>query len=423
MKQASRILTGLAAGIVIGLLISVTQSPALLRVVSAVEPAGAAWVSLLNMTVIPVVVSLLITSIASASDSGKLGQIAGKALLVFFLLYVLVAVLTTFISPFLFAGLTFAPDRLASLKESMSGSSVAPTGTIPTLAEQVAAILPTNLFKAAAEGAVLPLVIFSILFGLAVTRIAPETRQVLVGFFGGVAQAMLVIVRWILVVAPLGVFAVILPLTARLGFSIVGALAYYVVLLSGLCVVFTLALYPVAMFFGGVPARRFARASAPAQSVGLGTQSSLASLPAMIEAAERRLELSPQVTGVVLPLAVSVFRFSTPIWLIVASFFVAWLYNIALGPLQIATVGLMSVLMSIGGVGLPSGASFFAPITPVFLSVGLPLEAIPILFAVDTIPDILETGANVTADLTATTVVGRQVQRGSEKSEGPTPSK
>lgn len=163
------------------------------------------------------------------------------------------------------------------------------------------------------------------------------------------------------------------------------------------------------MFFGGIPAGQFARGSAPAQAVGLGTQSSLAALPAMIEAAEKRLELSPQVSGVVLPLAVSVFRFSTPIWLIVASFFVAWLYDVALSPFQIGTIGLMSVLMSIGGVGLPSGASFIAPITPVFLSVGLPVEAIPVLFAVDTIPDIVETGANVTADLTATTVVNRHV--------------
>jgi proton glutamate symport protein len=165
--------------------------------------------------------------------------------------------------------------------------------------------------------------------------------------------------------------------------------------------------------FGRVPAWHFARANAPAQSVALGTQSSLASLPAMIEAAEIWLGLSPKVVGVVLPLAVSVFRYSTSIWLIVASFFVARLYNIALSPTQIATVCLISVLMSIGGVGLPSGASYFAPITPVFLSVGLPLEAIPILFAVDTIPDMVETASNVTADMTATTIVNQADVSGS----------
>jgi Na+/H+-dicarboxylate symporter len=104
---------------------------------------------------------------------------------------------------------------------------------------------------------------------------------------------------------------------------------------------------------------------------------------------------------------VSVFRLSTPVWLIVASFFVARLYNIDLSTLQVATITAVSVLMSIGGIGLPSGASFFAPITPVFLSIGLPLEAIAILFAVDTIPDMIETVMNVTADMTAAAVVSR----------------
>jgi Na+/H+-dicarboxylate symporter len=275
------------------------------------------------------------------------------------------------------------------------------------IGERLVKIVPANPFKAAAEGELLPLVVFSILFGLAAARIAPETREVLVRFFQGVADAMLVLVRWILKIAPVGVFAVILPLAARLGLAVVGALAYYVVLLSGLCIVFTLALYPITMFFGRVSVRRFARASAPAQTVALSTQSSLASLPAMIEGAEARLDLLPQVTGVVLPLAVSVFRLSTPVWLIVASFFVARLYNIDLSTLQVATITAVSVLMSIGGIGLPSGASFFAPITPVFLSIGLPLEAIAILFAVDTIPDMIETVMNVTADMTAAAVVSR----------------
>jgi len=399
----------LVAGVVIGLLISATKSTALLKIVTAIEPAGTVWVNLLKMTVIPLVMSLMIASTASTIDLGKLGQIAGKALLVFLLLYLLVAVLTTLISPLLFAWLSFSPEAIGSLKESIGSGSVESTRTLPSLGEQIGSIIPANPFKAAAEDEILPLVIFSILFGFGVTRIAPETRQALVRFFQGAADAMLVIVRWVLIVAPVGVFAVVLPLVARLGFAFVGALASYVVLLSGLCLFFTLALYPLARFFGHAPTWQFARATAPAQSVALGTQSSLASLPAMIEAAEVRLKLSSEITGIVLPLAVSVFRVSTPIWLVVASFFVARLYNIELSPTQIATVGLASVLVSIGGVGLPSGASYFAPITTVFLAVGLPLQAIPILFAVDTIPDMLETVTNVTADMTATTIVNHHV--------------
>jgi Na+/H+-dicarboxylate symporter len=395
----------LAAGLVVGLAIRVTQSAAFLKVVPAIETMGTVWVGLLTMTVIPLVVSLLITGIASASESGKLGRLAGQAMLIFLVLYMFAAVLTLLVSPFLFTWLAVDHDTIALLRDSMHGGADGRLEPLPGVREQIVAAVPTNPVKAAAQGEILALVVFSIMFGLAITRVASESRQVLVRFFQGLAEAMLVIVRWLLVIAPVGIFAVVLPLVARLGFEFVGALAYYVVILSALCVIFTLALYPIVSFFGHIPGSRFARASAPAQSVALGTQSSLASLPAMIQAAEERLRLSPRATGVVLPLAVSVFRFSTPIWLIVASFFVAQLYDIALTPAQIGTVGVMSVVMSIGGVGLPSGASYFGPITPVFLSIGLPVEAIAVLFAVDTIPDMVETVSNVTADLAAAAIV------------------
>jgi Na+/H+-dicarboxylate symporter len=410
MKQTSRILISLAAGLVVGLVISFAGNSVASEIVRFIEPVGTVWVSLLTMTVIPLVMSLLITSFATAGDSRKVGRVAGKALLMFLLLYLVVATATTLISPLLLAWLAFSSDAIASVKQSTGGGSVENAESVSHFTDRIVEMIPTNPFKAAADGEILPLVVFSIFLGLAVARIRPENRQGVVCFFQGVADAMLVIVRWILMLAPIGIFAVVLPLAARLGFAIVGALAYYVVLLSGLCILFTLTLYPLTSFFGRVPAWQFARASAPAQSVALGTQSSLASLPAMIEAAEVRLGLSARVSGVVLPLAVSVFRVSTPIWLIVASFFVARLYEITLSPTEIATVCLASVLMSIGGVGLPSGASYFAPITPVFLSVGLPLEAIPVLFAVDTVPDMVETVTNVTADMAVTTIVSAHAE-------------
>jgi proton glutamate symport protein len=407
MKQTSRMLISLAAGLVVGLLIASAGDSAAPGIVRAIELVGSVWVSLLTMTVLPLVMSLLISSIASAGsrDSNNVGPVAGKALFVFLLLYLVVAIATALIARLLLSFLTFPSDAVATLKGLAGGDSAQNATDVSRFAERIVDMIPTNPFEAAADGQILPLVIFSILFGLAVARIRPELRQGVVSFFQGVSEAMLVIVRWVLVFAPIGIFAVVLPLAARLGFAIVGALAYYIALVAGLCILFTLALYPLVRFFGHVPVLRFARASAPAQSVALGTQSSLASLPAMLEAAERRLGLSARVSGVVLPLAVSVFRLSAPVWLIVASLFVAQLYAISLGASQIGTVCLLSVVMSIGGIGLPSGASYFAPITSVFLSVGLPLEAIPMLFAVDTIPDTMATVTNVTADMAVTTIV------------------
>ena len=192
-----------------------------------------------------------------------------------------------------------------------------------------------------------------------------------------------------------------------MGLGAVGALAYYVVLASALSVVVMLCLYPLAISLGSVPLGRFFRATMPAQAVAFSSQSSLASLPAMIEGAEGRLGLPPRITSFVLPLAVAVFRLSGPVRMTVGALFIAHLYGIPLGAMQIATVALTSVLMSIGGVGLPGGAGFFASFVPVFLAVGLPIEGVGILLAVDTIPDMCQTVNNVTADMAATTIVAR----------------
>jgi proton glutamate symport protein len=402
-SQPSRILAGLIAGLVTGVAVWISESPTLARAITAVQPIGTLWVNALQMTVIPLVVSLLIGSVVSASEQGRFGPIAGRALMTFLLLYIAVAAATLAVTPLLLSGLSASPGALDSSASRTTVDQPGVFGSSP--GAPLARLIPVNPFGAAADGDILPLFIFFILFALALSRVAPRARRMVVWFFKGIGDAMLVLVGWLLTVGPVGIFAVVAPLTARSGLGAVGALMYYVALLSGLCVFFTWPLYLLASSLGRCALTRFARAIAPSQVVGVSTQSSLASLPTMIDGAQTGLGLPPQVVGVVLPLAVTVFRYSTPIWLIVATLFVAKLYGIDLTSSQLMTVLGLSVLMSIAGVGLPSGASYFGPITPVFLSVGLPVEAIAILFAVDTIPDMIETASNVTADMATAAVV------------------
>jgi Na+/H+-dicarboxylate symporter len=410
MSQPSRILIGLIAGLATGIAASIVENPIVTRAITAIQPIGALWINALQMTVIPLVLSLLVGSVGSATVLGKFGRIAGRALLMFLLLYVAVAAAALVAPPPLLSWLSVTPGARGAIA---GGPTTGPAGNVGgvSMGEQLTQVIPVNPFRAAANGDILPLFIFFILFALALTRVDPIARDTVVRLFKGVGDAMLVLVGWILVVAPFGIFAVVAPLTARMGFGALGALTYYVVLLSALCLLFTLPLYLLASYLGHVSIVQFGRAVAPSQAVALSTQSSLASLPTMIEGAEARLGAQPQVVGVVLPLAVSVFRYSTPIWLIVAALFVARLSGIDLALSQMITVAGLSVLMSVAGVGLPSGASYFGPITPVFLSVGLPVETIAILFAVDTIPDMIETVTNVTADMaTVVAVSGPSVQ-------------
>ena len=406
MSLTLRALIGLTAGLITGIAISLSKSPSLLAIIPLVGPIGAVWVNALQMTVIPLVVSLLITSVGSSTDAAATGRVGLKALILFLILLFAAATFAALVTPPLLSGLTIDSATATSLQTNAGSTVTERAKDLPTFGQWLVNLIPVNPIKAATEGAILPLIIFTLLFGFALTRIAPDLRRTILSFFRGTGEVMLVIVRWVLWFAPVGIFALVLPLAAKMGLGAVGALAYYVVLACALYVVVMLCLYPLAVSLGGVSPARFFRATMPAQAVAFSSQSSLASLPAMIEGAERRLGLPTRITSFVLPLAVAVFRLSGPVRMTVGALFIAHLYGISLSATQVATVAFTSVLMSIGGVGLPGGAGFFV-IIPVFLAVGLPVEGVGILLAVDTIPDMFQTVNNVTADMAVTTIVAR----------------
>lgn len=403
MSLTARVLLALAAGLAIGTGVSASRDPFLVALASSIEPLGTLWMSAILMTVIPLVVSSLIVGILATADAHLIGRLGWRALVFFLVLLFLSGGLTGLVAPSLFAWLPIDPATSAGLRESVAEAAVERVDP-PTVGQWLGALVPRNPVEAAADGAMLPLIIFTIAFALAATRIAPELRQSLLGFFRAVTETMLVLVRWIIALAPVGVFALALPLAARAGLAAAGALGYYVLVISGVCALFTIALYPVAALGGRVPLGRFARAIAPAQAVAFGSRSSLASLPAMLESAEDRLGLASAPSRFVLPFAVSTFKFASPLNSLLGIFFIARLYGIELHPAILLSIVPLAVLMSFSVPGVPGGA--FSAV-PVFLAAGLPIEAIGILMAVDTLPDSFRTTANVTADMTVAAVLGR----------------
>jgi len=266
--------------------------------------------------------------------------------------------------------------------------------------------VPSNVFRAASDGAMLPLIIFSLILGLALVSVAEPSRGRVVALFRGIAESMLVVVRWLMVVAPIGVFALTLPLVARLGLSAVGALATYVTLVSVSVVVFVLVVvYPAAAIIGRVSLRDFARAAAPAQVVAITARSSLAALPALIESARTRLHLPQEITGFFLPLAAAMFRVGATLGLTTGAVFIGRLYGVSISVPQLATIVLTAVVTSFSIPGIPGGS--IVAMAPVLASVGLPVEGIGILLGVDTIPDMFRTAANTTGQLAAATIVAR----------------
>ncbi len=269
--------------------------------------------------------------------------------------------------------------------------------------------MPQNVFKAAADGALLPLLVFSVLFGIALSQIDETPRHAVLRVAEGVAEAMQRLVLAILTLAPAGVFFLAVPLVTRLGWSAAGAVAAYV----GLVVVLTIAavvlvLYPFGMLAGRMPVAAFVAYCAPAQAIAFASRSSLASLPAMLEAAEAA-KLPPVATTLILPLAAAVYHFGAAVAQMVGVIFLAQLYGITLTTMQQASVVLAVVVGTFAVPGIPGGS--IIAMVPALSAANLPLEGIGILLAVDAIPDMFRTTANVTGSLALATAVSSPVRQ------------
>jgi proton glutamate symport protein len=407
MKESTRVLLALVTALAGGIAIAVTGNTALLHAANLIAPIGTVWVNAIRMTVIPLVVSLLITGVASATDVRAIGRLGRRTLAVFVLLLAATAVVVVPLGSWIFGlvpqGAGARPPLPAGAAEA--AGQITAGGQGQTLAAWLTSLIPANPVAAAANGALVPLILFTLLLALAVARSPEPARSTLVGFFQALGVAMLTLVRWVIVAAPVGIFALVLPLAAQSGAAVAGAIGFYIVAYSIASVAVSLLVYPVVAVAGGIPVRAFARAALPAQLIAFSSSSSIASLPALVESAERGLGLSSRVSGFVLPLAVSAFKLAAPVSWTVGALFVGWFYGVPLHSRELTTIAFAAVFLAFAAPGVPRGA--FIMLTPLFLAIGLPAEGIGILIAVDAIPDMFATVLNVTGNLAATALVAR----------------
>jgi len=401
----ARVLIGLALGAALGLALAYWFPDLAPRAAAIARPIGTLWLAGLQMTVAPLVFSLVVLGVATASDAAASGRVARRALVTFVLMLTGFALYAAALAPLL---LSLFPHS-AALAETLRGAA-APVGDVPvpSLADWLAGAIPTNALMAAAQNAMLPLVVFSLFFGFALTRLAPERREPLLALCRGLSEAMIVIVHWMLLAAPLGVFALVLVVCTGAGLGVIGALVGYIGLLVALYLGATLICYPLVWLLARESPLRFARNILPAQIVAASTQSSLATLPAMVESAGERLGYRRNVVALVLPMAVTLFRITSPVQYIGAACFIAWATGVELSAMQLVAAAALAVVISLGSIGLPGQVSFMATVMPVSQSLGLPVEPLGLLLAVDTIPDVFATTGNVTGDLTATALVNQR---------------
>ena len=389
----------LILGLGIGVAVSGSELPE--RLLQSLGLVGSLWLRSLQMTIIPLVAALLVLGLAQMVAAARAGAAARKFLALVFGVLILGGVFTAVVLPLLLDVFPI-PESASGFLAEVPDEELA----VPDILDFLGSLVAPNIIAAAGETAMLPLTIFFALFAIAVSKLPKAQNASLMGFFHALANAMLLIIGWVLWVAPVGVFALAFGVGMRSGSGSFAALAHYILVVSAMGGFILVLAYVVAWLLGGVSLSRFARCVIPAQAVAVSTQSSLASLPAMLDSSGR-LGIRSSTSEFVLPLAVAIFRATSPAMIVAVAMYVAVLAGVEITlPLAIAGI-LVSLIISVGSVSLPGSISFVVSIGPIAIAMGVPIEPLALLVAVEMLPDIMRTLANVTMNVAVTSAVDR----------------
>jgi proton glutamate symport protein len=401
MGRTGRVLCGLVGGIGLGVLLKAFASPEVIAAAQQLQPLGQLWLNALQMSLVPLVFCLMVCGVAAVARTTASGRMLGSTIGVFAGLLVLAGVLGVLLAWGLMALWPLAPTGRALLHAPVLAPQT------PGLIEQLLGFVPVNPVAAAANGTMTPLVVFSAIFGAALASVRTSAADALLDMLKSAGDALLVIIGWVLRAAPVGVFLLALSAILHVGLGLAAGLLHFLAMLCIILVLGIVAAMLIGAYGGGVGLRRFAGAAFAPQALAVSTQSSMACLPVLLRSARERLGLPEALVDAVLPLAVSTFRFGNVLHGVSTALVAAWFCGLHPGPGQIALAIGVTILTNVGVVGVPGAAVVFAAFGPAFLIMGAPIELIALLLAVYTVPDILDTTANVTADLAATAVVAR----------------
>ena len=412
MQLYTKILLGLVLGTVLGLAGNAARIDWLQAFLISLEPVGTAFIRLITMIVIPLVIASLMVGTASLGDLRKLGRVGGKTLLYYLGTTAIAVTIGLGLSNLIRPGGQIDPstrDQLAAQFEGEALDQMQIAAEAPALTDVLLGMIPRNPVQAAADFELLPLIFFSVIFGAAISLLPDDQRRTVVLFLQGINGASMIVIGWVMKLAPYAVFALIGSVVAQFGLDLLQSLLIYAITVAvglalhtfvtiGLLVRFAAGLNPVAFFKRIVPVQVF----------GFSTSSSSATLPLTMSTAETKLGISKQVSSFVLPLGATINMDGTALYQAVAVMFIAQIYGIPLDLTAQLTVVLTATLASIGAAGVPSAG--LITLIVVLQSVGLGdkvAAGIALILGVDRILDMLRTITNLTGDLSCASFIAR----------------
>ncbi|MCY4400222.1 MAG: dicarboxylate/amino acid:cation symporter [Gemmatimonadetes bacterium] len=402
------ILIGLALGLGLGVTASATGSPSLLWAADAVEPLGQVFLRAIQMVVIPLVAAVVFVGVARIGNLRKLGRLGGLAVGFFWVTTV----------PGILIGMGVMGLALNFTAPVPPPTPVADLDTAaPGVVDFLVNLVPRNPIQVAADGSLLPLLIFVVLLAAATTTLPAEKRRSLTSLAETLGDALIKLMTWILWTAPVGVFGLAAPVVARTGLAMLQNLAVFIVaVVVGLFILKALVLLPLVRIVGGMGPGRFIRGTVGSYTVGFTTTTSVATLPMMLQEAEA-LGLSKSNFTLVLPLAASINRPGSALFQSASLVFLAAMYGVPLDAALIAAAVLAIFLASMTVAPVPSAS--IVSMVPALDVVGVPVAGLGILLGIDRVPDVFRSATNVIGHMAAaTTVDGVTRRRGGEGADG-----
>src|SRR5213079_3159698 len=398
---------GLGAGLGLGVAAAMTRWPFLLALTQWLRPLGTLFLNLLSMVVIPLVATALFTGVAGLGDLRRVGRLGIRTLAFFWGMTLAAILIGLGMAGLLLPFTHITPEQQAALREAAAADS----GAVRHAAEQITTgarfvvdLIPANPVRVAVDGNLLPLIVFVTIFGVAAAALPDEKRHALTDLAEVATQALIRIVRWVLLLAPLGIFAIVASAVALFGVRLIEVMAVFIAtVIAGLAVLIAGVYLPIVALVARLVARRYLRAVRASLLMAFSTTSSLATLPVMLEAAESDLRISRPVASFALPLGASIGRGGSALFQAVAVLFVARLYGVSLGVGSTFAAGAAVFLASLTVASVPSAS--IVSLVPAFTATGLPLAGLQLLLGLDRIPDMFRTMTNVFGTLTAGTVV------------------
>jgi Na+/H+-dicarboxylate symporter len=391
------IAAGLALGLIVGLAAAATGNELLLTIAESSAPFGKLFMNAIRMVVIPLIATVIFTSVARLGDPRKLGRVGGMTIAFYWISLVPAIVIGMLTMKF---GLRFASDI------TMPDAGTADVPELPTFIDFIVSLVPANPFAAASDGALLPMIVFTALVAAAAGTLPEARRDRLVGIADDISAALIRLVMWILYTAPIGVFGLAAPVTARLGWDLVESLAIFIAcVFVGLVIFLALVTFPLMYFITKVGPARFVGDVFGAMSIAVSTTSTAAALPVTLKESTDNIGVSPTIADLLVPLGASMHRPGSALFQGAAIVFLAYLYDVPIPAAAFGAALLATFLVSLTVAPVPS--SGVVTLAPALDAVGIPFAGIAIILGIDRIPDMMRSAVNILAQVSVAAIVDR----------------